>query len=153
MDKSKVIILKEEGQSSAYSIGQAQLLFLDAIQRGQSELAESLREHPIAIKKSVEDTAALIQSAVNDMAKAVKSIPVNTPPANNNFKTFSDAIRSLSDTITVSYNRLASETSKNVDVLNKILSELEAPKEWDMEIDRNYTTNLIQKVIIRKRKE
>jgi hypothetical protein len=119
----------------------AQLIFLDAIERRQSDLAEALRGQPETLKAIMEAVAESIVKALQANAeivgKAVSSRPAKEPQS---LQPVIEALGAVANGQVVAVNKVLNELSRQTTIMQQ-------PKKWRFKIDRNYTTGLIQDVV------
>lgn len=115
----------------------AQLIFLDAIERRQSDLADALRGQPETLKAIMEAVAEAIvkalQANADSVGKAVAGLPV--PKVPESLGPVVEALGAVANGQVMAANRVVNE-----------LNRLSRPKKWKFNIDRNFQTGRIQEV-------
>ena len=120
----------------------AQLIFLDAIERRQADVAEALRGQPETLKAIMEAVAEAIvkglQANAESVGKAVSSRPVPKEP--QSLQPVIEALGAVANGQVVAVHKVLNELSRQTNIMQQ-------PKKWRFKIDRNYTTGLIQDVV------
>jgi hypothetical protein len=119
----------------------AQLIFLDAIERRQSDLAEALRGQPETLKAIMEAVAEAIvkalQANADSVGRAVSYRPVPKEP--QSLQPVIEALGAVANGQVMAANKVVGELSRQLGALSR-------PRKWKFDIDRNFQTGKIQGV-------
>jgi hypothetical protein len=141
----------ELGKASAVSLGKAQLVFLNEIEKNTTKSADAvsfLKAMPEILVKAIDrQTLELSPRPLPDTK------PLDFSPIIESSLNVSNTILKYGDKIE---SKISGQTKIFSDSLNTVVVELNKiskPKKWKFTIDRNFTTGKIQEVIAEQIKD
>ena len=122
------------------------MIFLDAIEKRFPELMRVVKEQPAIMNRFIESAKSEMVAVAREISANIEALKFDVP---DNSKPVVDALQALHNQQTTSFNRALTEVSKRYETTTTaILEELRKPRNFEMKIDRNFQTKLIQKVTI-----
>jgi len=130
------------------------LIFLDAIEKRQGEIAAAIGAQPESVKAAIDVMSGAIVKAIQDSAERIVASRTKTTAPESN-RPVIDAIGLVNSSYVAGINKLVSEIKAHADriiysnqEIISALNSLQRPRKWKFKIDRNYQTKIIQDVTV-----